>query len=49
MNGSPFVAEGYGLSATTGAEFSGPAMPGGNSMIRILRKWISAPSDSRQM
>ena len=27
---------------------SGLVTPGGNSSIRMLRKWISAPSDSRQ-
>jgi hypothetical protein len=27
---------------------SGVVTPGGNSMIRMFLKWISAPSDSRQ-
>jgi hypothetical protein len=40
---------GDGLSATTGALCSGVVRPGGNSTIRMLRKWIGAPSDSRQI
>ncbi len=35
--------------STTGAVRSGGVMPGGNSMIRMLRKWMGAPSDSRQI
>lgn len=44
-----YTVRGYSLSSTTGAVLSGAVMPGDNSMIRILRKWISAPSDSKQM
>jgi hypothetical protein len=44
-----YTVRGYSLSLTTGAVLSGVVMPGGNSIIRILRKWISAPSDSKQM
>ena len=32
----------------TGAAWSARMMPGGSSRMRMLRKWISAPSDSRQ-
>ena len=34
-------------NSTTGAVCSGVVMPGGSSRMRMLRKWISAPSDSR--
>ena len=37
-----------GYFSTTGAVCSGLVTPGGSSMMRIERKWISAPSDSRQ-
>lgn len=50
IKASDFLSlRGYSLSSTTGAVLSGAVTPGGNSMIRILRKWISAPSDSKQM
>ena len=37
-----------GYSATTAAVCSAVVRPGGSSRMRMLRKWISAPSDSRQ-
>jgi hypothetical protein len=33
--------------STTSAVCSGVVMPGGSSRMRMLRKWISEPSDSR--
>lgn len=49
---APFVdaasAESNYLFSASTPVCSGVAIPGGSSMILMLRKWISAPSDSRQ-
>ena len=37
----------YVIYSTSGAVCSSVVIPGGSSMIRMFRKWISAPSDSR--